>query len=111
MDSYFSILSIFACPDESGIDPVKKWPVYAVKFLLRLNWPLFRPAAPLVGKWGQGDFLEFGIWILFVIWCLEFSKFKAYPALQAVGPRVGNWQNSLLHKMAIFINADGLAGL
>jgi hypothetical protein len=47
LDSYFSILSILACPDESGINPVRKWPVYAIKFLFRSDWPLFWPAAAL----------------------------------------------------------------
>jgi hypothetical protein len=30
------------------VDPARKWKVHAVKFFIRSNWPLFRPAAMLI---------------------------------------------------------------
>ena len=30
------------------VDPVRKWKVHAIKFFIRSNWPLFRPAAALI---------------------------------------------------------------
>jgi hypothetical protein len=29
------------------VDPVRKWKVHAVKFLIRSNWPFFKSAAAL----------------------------------------------------------------
>jgi hypothetical protein len=30
------------------VDPVRKWKVHVVKFFIRSNWQLFRPAATLI---------------------------------------------------------------
>jgi hypothetical protein len=41
---YFGLVFLYPV---HPVDPVRKSKVYAVKFFIRLNWPLFRPAAGL----------------------------------------------------------------